>query len=65
VAVQDSSARAAAGTVLENNDTGPLVQTGRGALRLLDVQPEGGKPMNAAAFLRGHPLQVGDVLGKE
>ena len=33
-----------------------LVGCGRGALRLEVVQPEGGKPMAADAFLRGHPL---------
>jgi methionyl-tRNA formyltransferase len=60
----DFSSGAVAGTILEIGENGPLVQTGRGALRLLDVQPEGGKPMNAAAFLRGHPLQAGDLLGQ-
>lgn len=33
-----------------------LVGCGRGALRLEVVQPEGGKPMEADAYLRGHPL---------
>ena len=32
-----------------------LVGTSDGALRLDVVQPAGGKPMNAADFLRGHP----------
>jgi methionyl-tRNA formyltransferase len=63
VAVQDSSAGVAPGTILEISDAGPLVQTGRGALRLLDVQPEGGKPMPAAAFLCGHPMAAGEVIG--
>jgi methionyl-tRNA formyltransferase len=33
-----------------------LMGTGDGALRLEVVQPAGGKPMPAAAYLRGHPL---------
>ena len=33
-----------------------LLGCGRGALRLEVVQPPGGKPMAADAFLRGHPL---------
>jgi methionyl-tRNA formyltransferase len=33
-----------------------LLGCGRGALRLDVVQPPGGKPMPADAFLRGHPL---------
>jgi methionyl-tRNA formyltransferase len=33
-----------------------LLGCGRGALRLEVVQPAGGKPMTADAYLRGHPL---------
>ena len=33
-----------------------LLGCGDGALRLERVQPPGGKPMDAAAYLRGHPL---------
>jgi methionyl-tRNA formyltransferase len=32
------------------------VACGTGALELLVVQPEGGRRMEAAAFLAGHPL---------
>jgi methionyl-tRNA formyltransferase len=35
-----------------------LLGCGRGALRLEMVQPPGGKPMTADAYLRGHPLPV-------
>ncbi|MCA1809161.1 MAG: hypothetical protein LC725_06895 [Lentisphaerae bacterium] len=38
---------------------GPLVATGRDALRLLTVQPEGRRPMAGADFLRGRALCVG------
>ena len=33
-----------------------LLGCGQGALRLEVVQPPGGKPMAADAYLRGHPL---------
>ena len=42
------------GTLLERTGEGPLIQTSSQALRLLEVQPEGRKPMSGAAFLRGH-----------
>jgi methionyl-tRNA formyltransferase len=35
-----------------------LLGCGRGALRLEVVQPPGGRPMAADAYLRGHPLPV-------
>jgi len=47
---------APAGAVLEAAGAGPLIQAGRDAVRLLEVQPEGRKVMSGAAFLRGHPL---------
>jgi methionyl-tRNA formyltransferase len=46
------------GTVLEEKGDGPLIQTGSQAIRLLEVQPEGRKPMTGAAFLRGHCHKV-------
>jgi len=46
------------GAVLEAAGEGPLIQTSQGALRLLEVQPEGRKIMSGAAFLRGHPLKT-------
>jgi methionyl-tRNA formyltransferase len=41
---------------LAERDGALLFGTGEGALRLLLVQPPGGKPMAADAYLRGHPL---------
>jgi methionyl-tRNA formyltransferase len=43
------------GTVLRDEDT-LQVACGEGFLRLDVVQPPGGKPMPADAYLRGHPL---------
>ena len=48
------------GSVLAVGGDGPLLATGEHALRLLEVQPEGKRPMTGAAFLQGHPLQPGD-----
>lgn len=48
------SAGGKVGEVLEPAGDGPLIQTGLQAIRLLEVQPEGRKPMTGAAFLRGH-----------
>ncbi len=50
------------GTVLAAGKEGLTVATGAGALRLLEVQPEGKRPMRAADFLLGHPLALGTVL---
>ncbi len=50
------------GEILSGAGDGPLVQTGALALRLLELQPEGRKPMSGAAFLCGHPLKAGEQL---
>lgn len=39
-----------------------VVQTGEGALSLLEVQLEGKKRMEAGAFLRGYPVEEGTLL---
>lgn len=51
------------GVVLAGGDEGLLVQAGGGqALRLLEVQPEGRKPMSGGAFLRGRAVPPGTKL---
>lgn len=47
------------GEVLDGSGPGPLIAAADKALRLLEVQPAGKKPMDGAAFLRGHPLSPG------
>ena len=42
---------------------GDVVATGMGGLRLLEVQPESGRPMGAIEWLRGAHLSDGEVLG--
>ena len=51
-----------AGTVLSADKTGIVVGCGGNALRILELQREGGRRMNAAGFLAGHPLERGEKL---
>jgi methionyl-tRNA formyltransferase len=52
------------GTVLAASATeGLAVAAADGALRLLEVQAEGGRVLPAGAFLAGHPLEAGQRLG--
>lgn len=48
------------GTVLHTGKQGIDVATGKGTLRLLEVQLPGGKPLSASAFLNAHPIK--DVI---
>jgi len=50
------------GTVLGADAHGLLVATGQGALRLRRLQRPGGRMLEAADFLRGHPVPAGAVL---
>lgn len=50
------------GTVLETKGEGPLIQTGSGSLRLLELQPEGKKAMSGKAFLCGNKMPAGERL---
>lgn len=40
-----------------------VVRSGEGQIRVERLQPAGKRAMDAAEFLRGHPLQAGDQLG--
>ncbi len=60
----DRSVDGEAGQVLKVGKNGPVVvKTGDGAIQLQRVQPPGKRPMTAAEFVRGYPLQPGDVCG--
>lgn len=50
------------GTVLEAGKKGILVACGKGALRILELQPDGGKRMRSSDYLQGHPMAVGTVI---
>ena len=60
LAAVPAEGRGPPGTVLDGRLT---VACGSGALRLLRVQPAGRAAMAADAFLRGHAVPVGTVLG--
>lgn len=55
----------APGSVFHVDQTSFSVQTGRGALRVLELQLTGKKRMRADAFLRGHALKEGDCFETE
>ncbi len=57
------AAAAPPGTVVAATPAGIDVATGAGRLRLLEVQLEGRRRLDAAAFLAGHPLAAGTCLG--
>lgn len=61
--VPEEHTHAAPGTVLAAGKEGLAVACGEGTvLRLEEIQPDGGKRMKAADYLRGHPIAVGTVL---
>ena len=51
------------GTVAEVTKTSLKIQTGRGLLSILELQPEGKKRMAVDAFLRGYPVETGELFG--
>lgn len=51
-----------AGTVLKAEKAELLIQTGRGVLAVRELQLEGKKRMDTAAFLRGCHLEKGMIL---
>ncbi|HEU4740115.1 MAG TPA: methionyl-tRNA formyltransferase [Meiothermus sp.] len=51
-----------AGTVLEITSDSVIVAAGEGAIELLEVQPEGKRPMRAADWARGYGVKVGTHL---
>jgi methionyl-tRNA formyltransferase len=53
----------AAGTVLAADNTGIVVGCGQGALRILELQREGGRRLTAEQFLAGCPVRAGAKLG--
>jgi methionyl-tRNA formyltransferase len=50
----------AAGAVLSADKNGIVVVCGKNALRILELQREGGKRLTAEQFLAGHPLKPGE-----
>ena len=53
----------APGEVLSADKSGLVVACGTHALRLIELQREGGRRVTAREFLAGHPLNAGERLG--
>jgi methionyl-tRNA formyltransferase len=53
----------APGTPISVDKIRLIVQTGTGAVEILQIQPEGKRRMSAAEFLRGRPVNAGDRFG--
>jgi methionyl-tRNA formyltransferase len=60
---EKAAAEGTPGQIVETDGEGLLVRAGRGAVLLLEVQPEGGRAMSGAEYARGHQPVVGAVLG--
>jgi methionyl-tRNA formyltransferase len=62
--VSDDFEPAAPGAVVAlSNETGPVIATGDGYLRILRIQPPNKRPMACSDFCRGYHLAVGDRFG--
>jgi methionyl-tRNA formyltransferase len=59
----DAPAGAPPGTVVRAHGDELAVATGGGVLRVLELQSEGRRAMDARAFLAGHRIAAGDLLG--
>ncbi|HIT52436.1 MAG TPA: methionyl-tRNA formyltransferase [Candidatus Fimivicinus intestinavium] len=62
--LEEQSGVGPAGAVVVGKDCIRVVCGDGRLLSLVCVQPEGGKRMAAADFLRGHPIQEGTILGE-
>ena len=60
---QEQSEDAQPGTVIRVDKDAFFVQTGKGVLRIREVQPEGKKRMAVKDFLLGYPVKAGDMFG--
>jgi methionyl-tRNA formyltransferase len=47
------------GTVLSADKNGIVIACGKNALRILELQREGGRRLSAQEFLAGNPLRIG------
>jgi methionyl-tRNA formyltransferase len=52
------------GVVCRAGRTGLLVTTGNGCLLIKEIQAEGSRRMDVAAFISGNPIQPGTLLGQ-
>ena len=64
-AATDENAEGVCGEVVRADKTGIYVKTGEGTLKILQMQPEGGKKLSACDLVNGRKVAVGDVFGSE
>jgi methionyl-tRNA formyltransferase len=62
-ATVEKDRRGQAGEILQADKNGLVVACGQGALRIHELQLEGGRKMTAAELLSGHSLQPGRKIG--
>jgi methionyl-tRNA formyltransferase len=62
IVAPDPPVDAPPGTIVEAHADALVVATGSGALRITEIQPEGGRPLDARAFLNGGHARAGDVF---
>jgi methionyl-tRNA formyltransferase len=62
VADEDSVGGHPPGTIVDVSSSGLRVQTGRGLLDIIMLQPEGRRPMTARDFIAGHPVADGTAF---
>ena len=62
-AAEEAAGAMVPGQVVSVSKQGPLVATGDGLLRLLEVQPAGKRRMTGGAYMHGHALGGNDHLG--
>lgn len=60
---ETTSLAGTAGGVLQADKNGIITACGKGALRILELQREGGRRMTAQEFLAGHPIKAGENFG--
>jgi methionyl-tRNA formyltransferase len=53
------------GTIVAVESSGPDVACGVGAVRLIEVQPDGKQRMDGAGFVNGYRPEVGEQLGTD
>jgi methionyl-tRNA formyltransferase len=64
-AAEATQSGAQPGTPIEVEKERLVVQTGAGAVEIIQIQPEGKRPMTAADFLRGRRITSADRFGPE
>lgn len=65
VAIDEFEDKAAPPGVVVGASDHLSVATGQRTIRILQIQPAGKRMLSAEEFLRGYPVRVGEIMGKE